>query len=143
MTINSSAPAKCSKSIAIHGSSQQIWSVMTDINKWPQWQKDIRKARIKGELSADTKFDWKTGGITIHSKLHTVAPFMHFGWTGKSLGIYAIHNWSLRESGSNTIVNVEESMEGILVKLFRKTFNMKLEKGMLAWLEYLKKECER
>ena len=59
-----------------------------------------------------------------------------------TFGVYAIHNWTLTETDGNTIVKVDESMEGILARLFRKSFNKNLEKGMQRWLDLLKLECE-
>jgi len=88
-------------------------------------------------------FDWKTGGVKIHSTLHTVEPPGEFGWTGKSLGTFAIHNWMITEKNGKTEVIADESMEGFPVWLFRKSFSRNLEKGMQSWLELLKKECER
>lgn len=139
-SINENAPVKCSKSITINASSEKVWKVLTDINNWPAWQKEISNPKINGELKPCTTFNWKTGGAKIHSILHTVEPFKHFGWTGKTFGIFAIHNWTLRDVNGQTIVTVDESMEGVLAKLFKKSFNKNLEKGMENWLEALKNE---
>jgi uncharacterized protein YndB with AHSA1/START domain len=142
-SINNIAPVKCSKTITINAGSEKVWEVMTNINHWPNWQTDIHKSKLNGELKADTTFDWKSGGVKIHSKIHTVEPCKYFGWTGKTFGLFAIHNWTITESEEQSIVSVEESMEGFLAKLFKKSFNRNLEKAMLNWLDLLKKECER
>ena len=142
-SINHNAPVKCSKSITINASSVTVWTVLTNINNWAAWQTDITKPTLNGELIPGSTFDWKTGGTTIHSNLHTVEPFNNFGWTGRTLGMLAIHNWTISEVSGQTIVSVDESMEGFLAKLFRKTFNNNLQKGMQRWLEFLKKECEK
>jgi len=57
--------------------------------------------------------------------------------------MFAIHNWTLTETNGQTLVSVDESMEGFFAKLFKKSFNKNLEKGMLNWLALLKKECEK
>lgn len=116
---------------------------MTDINNWATWQTEISNPKLNGELNPKTTFDWKTGGVKIHSTLHTVEPYKQFGWTGKTFGMFAIHNWTLEENNSSITVSVDESMEGFLAGIFRKSFNKNLEKGMQHWLELLKKECER
>ena len=116
---------------------------MTNINNWANWQTDISKSKLNGKLKSETTFDWKTGGAKIHSTLHTVEPFKHFGWTGKTFGIFAIHNWTLTETNGQTKVSVDESMEGFFAKLLKKSFNKNLEKGMQNWLDLLKKECEK
>jgi uncharacterized protein YndB with AHSA1/START domain len=143
MTINEKAPVKCSKTIAINADCKTVWAVLTSIDNWESWQTDIRKSKLNGDLQPESTFDWKTGGAKIHSTLHTVIPHSQFGWTGKTFGIFAIHNWTLTEKDGKTIVLVEESMEGFLAGLFKKTFNKNLEIGMQKWLDLLKKECEK
>lgn len=142
-SINSNAPVKCSKSITINASSKRVWEVLTDINHWSSWQSEIKNPKINGALNPATTFDWKTGGAAIHSTLHAVVPEKAFGWTGKTFGMYAIHNWVLTVQDGRTIVTVDESMDGLLASVFKKTFNKNLEKGMLYWLEALKKEAEK
>lgn len=142
-SINSNAPVKCSRTITINANSEKVWAIMTNIDNWATWQTDISKAKLNGELKPGTTFDWKTGGIKIHSTLHTVVPYKNFGWTGKTFGMFAIHNWTLTESNGQTKVSVEESMEGFFAKLLKKLFNKNLEKGMQNWLDLLKKECEK
>lgn len=141
-SINENAPVKCSKTITINANTEKVWQVMTDIDNWANWQTDISKPKLNGELKPETTFDWKTGGAKIHSTLHTVEPFNDFGWTGKTFGMFAIHNWTLTENNGQTTVSVDESMEGFFAKFLKKSFNKNLEKGMQTWLELLKKECE-
>jgi uncharacterized protein YndB with AHSA1/START domain len=142
-SINNNAPVKCSKTITINANSEKVWSIMTNINKWATWQTEIKNPKLNGELKPETTFDWKTGGAKIHSTLHTVEPYRQFGWTGKTFGIFAIHNWRLTEINGQTTVSVDESMEGFFAKLLKKSFNKNLEKGMQIWLDLLKKECEK
>lgn len=142
-SINNHAPVKCSKTIVIDASIEKVWSVMTDINNWPNWQKDISKSNLNGALQPNATFDWKTGGVKIHSTLHTVNPCKEFGWTGNTLGLFAIHNWTLTETNGKTNVSVDESMEGFLTKIFKGSFNKSLQKGMLNWLVLLKQTCEK
>lgn len=140
--INNNAPVKCSKAIAINASTDKVWDVMTSINLWSNWQTDITKSKLNGELKPETTFDWKTGGVKIHSTLHTVEPFKNFGWNGKTFGMFAIHNWTLTVTNGKTIVSVDESMEGFFANLLKKPLNKNLEKGMQNWLDLLKKKCE-
>jgi uncharacterized protein YndB with AHSA1/START domain len=142
-SINNSAPVKCSKTITINANSEKVWAVMTNINNWATWQTDISKPKLNGELKPETTFDWKTGGVKIHSTLHTVEPFKKLGWTGKTYGLSAVHNWTLTETNGQTNVSVDESMEGFFAGLLKKPFSKNLEKGMQNWLDLLKQECEK
>lgn len=142
-SINNNAPVQCSKSITINANSEKVWKVLTDINRWSDWQTDIKNPKMNGALNPNSTFDWKTGGAQIHSTIHTVSPLEKFGWTGKTFGMYAIHNWTLNETNGQTTVFVNESMEGFLAKVFKKSFNKNLEKGMVNWLYLLRLECEK
>jgi uncharacterized protein YndB with AHSA1/START domain len=110
--INTKAPVQCSKTILINAKAERVWAVITAIDHWADWQRDISKPKLNGSLATGTTFDWKTGGARIHSTIHTVEPFHSFGWTGKTTGMYAIHNWTLTEEDRQTRVSVDESMEG-------------------------------
>jgi uncharacterized protein YndB with AHSA1/START domain len=141
-SINNNAPVKCSRSITINADAKKVWKVLTDINNWPAWQKDITLSEMTEDLKSGNTFTWKSGGIRIRSKLHTVVHQKQFGWTGKTMGIFAIHNWSLFHKDGKTTVYAEESMEGFLAGLFRKSLNQNLEAGMQKWLDHLKQKCE-
>ena len=116
---------------------------MTDIDNWATWQTDISKPKLNGELKPETTFDWRAGGTKIHSILHTAEPFKSFGWTGKTFGMFAIHNWTIIETNGQTKVSVDESMEGFFANILKKSFNKNMENGMQNWLDLLKQECEK
>jgi len=142
-SINSKAPVKCNKTILINAKPEKVWAILTNIDQWANWQTDITKPKLNGQLKPSTTFDWKTGGAKIHSTIQTVEEFKYIGWTGKTFGMLAIHNWKLTTENGQTKVEVEESMEGLFAKLFRKSFNKNLEKGMQNWLDLLKTESEK
>ena len=140
--INHNAPVLCEKSIVIQATPETIWKVLTDINHWPDWMKNVSKAKLNGPLQPATTFDWKAGGAKIHSTLHTVEPYALIGWTGNTMGIHAVHNWVFEAAEGGTKVEVSESMEGLLARLFKGTFNKMLAKDMVLSLDWLKTTCE-
>ncbi len=143
ININQDAPVKCRKKIIINAHTVEVWKVLTDINKWTQWQSDIKSARMNDPLQEGTAFEWTSGGLKIRSTIQIVQPYSAFGWTGKALGLYAIHNWHITELNSQTEITVEESMEGFLAGFFKKILNKNLEKSLGHWLDLLKFECEK
>jgi hypothetical protein len=142
-TINEQAPIICRKKIEIMAKPERIWKILTDIDHWPKWHSDISFAKMHGPLQPDVSFTWSFGGMKIKSILHTVSPYYNIGWTGKALGLRAIHNWNIKAVDGATEVNVSESMEGIVARLFRKRLQPMLDQGMEHWLQMLKKECEK
>lgn len=140
---NPNAPVKCSKSIVVHAEPAAVWKVLTHIDQWAAWQTDISKPVLNGPLTPGTTFDWKTGGAGIHSTLHTVELNKSLGWTGKTFGMYAVHNWTLTAVPGGTQVEVDETMDGLLAGLFKSSFNKNLARDMQHWLELLKTKAEK
>lgn len=141
--INERAPVTCSKQIVIKADKAKVWEVLTNIEQWPSWQTDISRTKLNGPLQENITFNWTSGGANISSTLHTIDEERILGWTGKSMGIFAIHNWIISEVEAGTLVQVEESMEGILASIFKGALHKSLETGMVNWLSFLKAECEQ
>ena len=140
--INNNAPVKAVESIQIEATPQRVWEILTDINNWDKWNRDIKQAKIKGDLAAGTTFDWNSGGNKISSTLHTVTPLREIGWSGKAFGAFAIHNFTLTDINGKTELLVEESMEGFLMRFFRGYMQKTLENGINNWLIQLKETAE-
>lgn len=140
--INEKAPAVSRQNIFIQAPIEKIWSVLTSINEWPSWQSAVKEATLKGMLAEGTEFVWKSGGLIFHSKIHTCDPYHSFGWTGKTIGAQAIHNWKFEVKENGIIVSEEECLQGFFVLLMKKNFQKSLTEGMAKSLEELKAACE-
>lgn len=140
--INPQAPVIERKEIEIKAPAVSVWKVLTDIERWPDWQENVKSAKLKRAVAEGTNFVWKAGGLTFHSQLHTVEPYQAFGWTGKIMGASAVHNWTLTDKGKTTLVKVEESLEGFFPSLMKKSFQKNLTAGMEKSLQELKLTSE-
>jgi hypothetical protein len=143
MQVNINAPVLQRNEILIHATPARVWSVLTDINRWVEWNEKISRAHIAVPVATNAGFAWTVNGARIKSVLHTVQNGRAFGWSGTTFGGSAIHNWYLEQHPGGTMVKVEESMEGWLVGLFKNKMNRDLARDMQYWLEALKKESER
>ena len=141
--INKNAPVKTQQQITIHASLEKIYHIMSDVNHWSNWHKDVQDPVMNLPFQKGNSFDWKSGGLTIHSTLHTTIPYRKIGWSGPAFGAFAIHNWTLIPKGDYTTVIVDESMEGWLVSLMSKKFQTHLEQSLRLWLKDLKAEAEK
>jgi uncharacterized membrane protein len=140
--IHQNAPVKIQQSVTINAPIEKVYAIFTNVDEWPKWQKDITAAKLNGTLHPGSTIDWKTGGLSIHSTLHTVLPNKCIGWSGKAFGAFAIHTWRFEQHGDVTTITVNESMEGWLVKLFKGYFQEHLGPATQNWLQYLKNEAE-
>lgn len=143
MTINQEAPVVQTEEIFIEAAPEKVWDVLIRIENWDDWNDRISESILHGKPRVGSRFIWKINGSKIKSKIHTLQPTKTLGWTGKTFGATAIHNWYIDPSGNGTSVKVEESMEGWIIGLMKKKMNRILADDMAYWLEQLKTESEK
>jgi uncharacterized protein YndB with AHSA1/START domain len=142
MHINPNAPVVQSNEIFIDATPERVWAVLTNISAWPQWYGRISRAHIDATPAQGVPFQWKINGAAIQSVLQVVVPHQTFGWSGVTFGGSAIHRWQLTPASGGTLVQVAESMDGWLIRLFKSKMNRDLAADMVRWLAALKEECE-
>ena len=59
------------------------------------------------------------------------------------MGIKAVHTWHLEPRGAGTLVVNEESWQGFLARLLRRSLQKALDKANASGLTSLKAEAER
>lgn len=143
LKIDSNAKVIAKQIIEIDAPIETVWNILSNINQWPLWNKDVKKAEAPNTLTIGSVFKWYSSGANIHSEIHTLHAPNVIAWKGKSIGVKAIHNWNLKTDGKKTIVYVEESMNGWLCNLMSSLFNKILKEGMQNQLLALKNEAEK
>ncbi len=145
MDVNRNAPVVASSQTMIKAPRAVVWSIQTDINRWPEWNRAVTRAECSGPISPGTRFRWKTSGLVILSTIQEVVEQSRLVWSGRALwlGIDAVHRWTFDDVHGGTLVRTEESFEGLLVSLMRPIMRSMLASSLDAWLGYLKAECER
>ena len=141
--VNREAPVVEAAEAIIEAPIEEVWRVLADLEKWPAWNNSVSKIRVNGPIEVGTSFEWVGGGFKIFSRLEEVAPPARIGWTGKMLGIRAVHVWALQAEGPGTRVRTEESFEGWPAALFRAAMRKTLAKTLGQGLAALKAEAER
>lgn len=142
-SVNTSAPLVASGEIEIAAPPEIVWEVLTAIDRWPEWDPDIRWTALDGGLSAGSTFRWKSGPGTITSTIREVEPMRRIVWSGRTFGIHAIHAWRLTPRDGGTAVATEESWDGLVVRIFRRQLRRTLERAVASGLRHLKTEAER
>jgi hypothetical protein len=143
---DANAPVFATGEVEVAADPQTVWEVMADIPRWPSWNPDITVAILYGPLRPGTTFTWRSGPGTIRSTLEVVERPTELSWTGKTMGIPAIHVYRLRPSDQrpgHTVVRLEESWSGLLVRLLRRPFTRILQTAIDTGLARLKAESER
>jgi len=143
MNIDQSAPLKARKEVVVAAPLTKVWTVLTEIDSWSEWQPDVSFAKLEGKLAVGAIFRWKAKGLDITSTVQQLEPRRRISWTGRSIGMKAIHIWILKPQDNDTRVITEESLSGWfpqILKIFDRTF---LEKSLIRSLQVLKSQAER
>jgi uncharacterized protein YndB with AHSA1/START domain len=123
-----------------------VWQVLTRIEAWPVWHRGIQMAVLRGELEPGTAIHWRGDGMRIVSRIAEVQPDRRVGWTLRTPGGRGYQRWILEPvSGpglQGTRVLLEESWEGIVVSLLRRTLRKTLARSRTEWLDGLKRKTE-
>lgn len=143
MNIDPSAPLHARQDILIAAPLEHVWNLQTDINRWQEWQPDVASAKLEGPLKSGTVFRWKAAGLGITSTLQHVEPMQRIGWTGDSLGMKAVHNWTFQPEANGTRVTTEESITGWLARLLKLFDANYMEKSLQKSLSILKTQAEK
>ena len=141
--INRQAPVIGMSEIEIVAAPTVVWEVLTDIEEWPSWNSDVKSVSMQAGLAEGSAFRWKAGPGTITSVLRTVEPPKRIAWSGKTLGIQAMHVYALEARNGTTFVRTEESYDGLIVRLFRGPLQKTLSGSLESGLRHLKAESER
>jgi uncharacterized protein YndB with AHSA1/START domain len=143
--IDESAPVKASAEVEIIATEALVWEVLTDFQRWPQWNPDVKSISFSGPVEQGTEFRWKVAGGSITSKLTRVAAPRLLAWTGRvtPLGIDAVHVWTLDPRNGHTWARTQESWSGLAVRLLQPLAAGMLKKSLETGLRRLKVECER
>jgi len=142
MDIDRSAPVTATGTIAIAAAPEFVWDLLADVDRWPEWIADVQSASLPGPVANGEIFRWKAGPARLVSTIQSVDRPVEIGWTGRTMGMGAVHVWRLERHGDTTTVHTEESWDGLPARLLPRTMRKSLEKTLHAWLGDLKATAE-
>ena len=140
---NERAPVVGHADVFINAPITTVWRILSDIARWPDWNKNISKMSLDGPIQVGTSFRWVGGSSRIVSCLEEVEPPRRIAWSGRTMGIRAIHIYELDEDKRQTRVHTVESFEGLLARLMRRSLKKMLDKDLEAGLAALRAAAER
>lgn len=140
--INFDAPAVGHGTSTAQAPIDSVWRVLTDFESWPRWNSGVSRLKLMGDVRVGTAFQWKAGGLSIVSRIEALNPPLRIVWSGKTLGIRAIHVWEFEDNGEGTLIRTRESFDGWLAKLLRGPMGKMLNEALAQGAECLKLEAE-
>jgi uncharacterized membrane protein len=141
--IDENAPIVGRSEIEIDAAPDAVGDVLTDFERWPSWNTDVKSISVDGSAAEGTVFRWKAGPGTITSTIQRVEPPRLIAWTGRTLGIRAIHFWWLEQRDGTTFVRTAESYDGLVASVLRRPLQKALDDALENGLRRLKTEVER
>jgi len=138
-----SRPIVSSAEIEIEAPIEVVWDILAAIERWPTWNPDVRSVRLDGPVAEGTAFSWKAGPGTIKSTIVRLDPPQLMTWTGRTLGIDAVHVWRLDHRDGRTLARTEETYSGLVARIFRRPLQRVLDKTLTDETHHLKAEAER
>lgn len=142
MDVKRDAPVLAAGEIEIASEPEAVWDVLTDIAAWPSWNPDVKSMAFEGGLAEGAEFRWKAGPGTITSTIRRVERPLLIGWTGKTLGMSAVHVYRLERRDGGTLVTTEESFDGPIARLARRPLRRMLAASLEGGLRALKTRVE-
>ena len=136
--------------ILIQASTQRVWEILTDFEKYAEWNPFIKY--IKGQPQVGQKITArieppKASGMTLKPTVLVFNKNKEFRWQG-NLGFKGIfdgeHVFELQEQGPNTTLFIhKEGFSGILVPLLKKMLDENTLNGFKLMNEQLKARAEQ
>ena len=128
--------------ISIAASPAVVWEILTDLDRWPEWNGDVRSIDVAGPLAVGTEFTWRSGLSRIRSTLRVVDVPRLVAWSGSTAGIRALHVWRLTPDRAGTLAWTGETFQGLPALLFRNRLQRTLQDTLDRTIAALRAECE-
>jgi hypothetical protein len=141
--INRAAPVVGTSEIEVVAVREVVWDVLTGIEHWSSWNPDVKSVSMHGALVEGSEFHWKAGPGRITSTLEHVEAPRRVAWSGRTLGLKAIHVYALETRNGTTLVRTEESYDGLVARLIGARLQKTLDGALEGGLRHLKAEAER
>jgi hypothetical protein len=104
---------------------------------------EIKSMSMKGPGAVGSTFRWKAGPGTITSAIQRLEPPRLVAWSGKTMGITAVDVFRLERRDGTTLVREEESWDGLVARVLRRSLQRTLDRSLESGLRHLKAESER
>lgn len=142
MTANGDSQIKIETSDLIQSDIQEIWRLMSEVNRWLEWNKSISFAQLEGVFVKGNPFKW-TCGVNNRSILEDVIINKRIVLSTKSVGVKTLQRWDFKKTDESVLVSVSQSAEGWLTKIASQAVAKKLQKNQQEFLLSLKHTAEK
>jgi len=136
--------------IEIRASAERVWQILTDFEKYPEWNPFLRRAI--GEIENGAKLNVfmqpsGSGGITMKPRIIKLLPERELRWLGHLFipGLFdGEHAFIIEALGPERVRFIQrEIFTGILIPLLARKLDVDTKRGFLEMNNALKIRAER
>jgi uncharacterized protein YndB with AHSA1/START domain len=100
-------------STEINASAERIWDILADVEAWPEWQgTPFVRLKTPTPIREGSVIEVGIGGVKWKLAVIQVERPSKLAWTGKAMGLKAIHEWEFKEHEGKTLAINRESVSG-------------------------------
>jgi hypothetical protein len=136
------APVSATSTAEIAAGPDVVWDLITDVERWPEWNPEVRSVTLAGDVAPGSEFRWRSGSTRITSTFVRLERPAYAEWTGRTMGVRARHVWRLEAHEGGTRVTTEESFDGLLARLLRRRLQQTLQRALDDGLVHLRRAAE-
>ncbi len=134
--------------IEIAAPPSRVWDVLTDFDRWPQWNRLLRDLRLHGPLCVGTRGDLHIqlpfGKSVIGVRLCAVRHGVQLEWKGGIPGVMTgCHGFTLHPVEQGTRFVHTETFEGTLAGVFVRLAHGQMHHRYQRFNEALRDRCEQ
>jgi hypothetical protein len=137
------------KEIEINATQERVWQLLTDFDRFPQWNPFIRRVEGKAEVGAKLEVHIQPSGargMTFKPTVLTAEPFRELRWLGRMImpGLFdGEHKFTVEPLGENQVRFIQQEMfTGILVPLLASSLDKDTLRGFDEMNRALKVRAE-
>lgn len=135
----SRCPIHVRNELTMSAPAAAVWGWLVRAEAWPEWYANASDVTVEGpsapDLSAGTRFRWRTFGVSLVSTVEEFVPGERIAWHAVGRGIDAYHAWLIEPLDSGCRVLTEETQHGWLARLGKLLMPSRMHRQHQAWLE--------
>ncbi len=134
--------------VVIQATPEKVWQILTDLEKYPEWNPFIRHAIGKAEVgkTVDIDFQPDSKGMKLHCTVVTVEPNRELCWKYHVISpslFNGEHSFTIEPVDDNQVRFIDrEIFNGLLVPLQAKDIDTNSKRGFEAMDQALKAKAE-
>jgi hypothetical protein len=122
--------------------AERLWDMLADVKAWPEWQGTSYVKPPAGPLERGSTFVAELGGHRWNLTVTEADRPKRLVWTGRQMGLRAVHEWELVGTGAGVKAISRESMSGWLLLFISATVKKRVSETDEKWLACLKSTAE-